>query len=410
MVDIDATKLVDECLEIAKNKIEKANNPIMFFHNWNHTLNVYNATTEIASNTEGMTEQEIMLLQIAAIFHDVTACVESKEHEKKSAEFAQKILEERGVSEADIKLVKRLIMATKLSYVPTDKYESIIKDADLSHLKKGSYISDPFVNLYKEISAKRKMTPKEWVEECIKFFETNTFYTDYGKANFATGKEKNKKRLKDLLEMEINTVEELEEKATKVKKKTKKKPAKVGASKPDKGVESMFRIELRNHLNLSRIADDKANTLISVNAIVISIVLSTLFPKLDNNPYLTLPALALLLCSISTIIISIISTIPRTTHGLLSREDVIKRRGNLVFFGNFHNMELEDFEWGIEELMNDKDYLYKTLTRDLYFLGKVLKKKYTYLRIGYLVFVTGLVVSSVIFVLKIYSNYQYLAM
>jgi hypothetical protein len=159
----------------------------------------------------------------------------------------------------------------------------------------------------------------------------------------------------------------------------------------------MFRVALRNHLNLSKIADNKANTLISVNAIIISIVLSTLFPKMDNNPYLIYPGLTIIIFSIITILISILSTIPKTSHGVLSREEVLNKEGNLIFFGNFHKMPLDDYEWSIGELMKDRDYLYKSLTRDLYFLGKVLNRKYMLLRYSYYIFMIGLIASIVMF-------------
>lgn len=159
----------------------------------------------------------------------------------------------------------------------------------------------------------------------------------------------------------------------------------------------MFRVALRNHLNLSRIADNKANTLISVNALIISIILGSMFPKIDNNPYLIYPGLTIILFSIVTIIISILSTIPKTSHGVMSREEVLNKEGNLIFFGNFHKMTLEDYEWSISELMKDRDYLYKSLTRDLYFLGKVLNRKYMLLRYSYYVFMIGLITSIVMF-------------
>ena len=173
------------------------------------------------------------------------------------------------------------------------------------------------------------------------------------------------------------------------KKKKKKKKNEI----PEKGIETMFRVALRNHLSLSQIADNKANTLISVNAIIISIVLSTLFPKLDSNPFLIYPGFTLLGFSIITVIISIFSTVPNTTHGKLSRDAIVEKKGNLLFFGNFHSMTLEDYEWGISEVMNDRTYLYKNLTRDLYFLGKVLNKKYRLLRYSYFSFVIGLFIS-----------------
>ena len=390
------TLLVTECMPIAEDKIKKHQESEHSFHNWEHTLNVLNSVTEIGSNTTEIGDKELEGLQLAALFHDATACEEIKGHEVKSAAFARQVLQEKKYAEASIQFVERLILCTKLGVVPADIYEQALKDSDLSHLKNNNYIRVQFLNLYKEIIAAKDKTPQQWIEDCIVFFDRHEFYTAYAKENYQEGKAKNLERLKALAEKEILTLSELEKNTEKKKKKKKG-----GVEKPDKGIETMFRVTLRNHLNLSRIADDKANTLISVNGIIISIVLSTLFPKLDNNAYLMIPALSLVIFSVATIIISIISTIPRTTHGLMTREEVSNKRGNLIFFGNFHNMAQGDFEWGVEELMQDKDYLYKSLTRDLYFLGKVLNKKYTYLRMGYLTFVVGLCISIIAFVISI---------
>ena len=185
--------------------------------------------------------------------------------------------------------------------------------------------------------------------------------------------------------------------AEQAKPKTKKKKSK----NPLKGVETLFKVSLRNHVDLSAIADRKANTLISVNALIISIVLSALFPKLDSNPFMFWPSLTILASSIITIIVSILSTIPNVTHGTISRSEVEQKKGNLLFFGNFYKMKLQDYEWSINELMEDKDYLYNSLTRDLFFLGKVLNKKYRFLRFAYFSFMLGLIISIFVFVYNV---------
>jgi len=64
-----------------------------------------------------------------------------------------------------------------------------------------------------------------------------------------------------------------------------------------------------------------------------------------------------------------------------------------LFFGNFHKMSLDDFEWAMGEMMQDRDYLYSSMKKDLYFLGKVLDRKYKLLRLTYVVFMVGIVVS-----------------
>ena len=66
---------------------------------------------------------------------------------------------------------------------------------------------------------------------------------------------------------------------------------------------------------------------------------------------------------------------------------------NLLFFGNFHKMKLNDFQWAMNELMKDKEYLYNSMTKDLYFLGKVLNRKYKILRITYTIFIIGILAS-----------------
>ena len=80
---------------------------------------------------------------------------------------------------------------------------------------------------------------------------------------------------------------------------------------------------------------------------------------------------------------------------------MLNKEGNLIFFGNFHKMPLEDYEWSIGELMKDRDYLYKSLTRDLYFLGKVLNRKYMLLRYSYYIFMIGLIASIIMFSLSV---------
>ena len=73
-------------------------------------------------------------------------------------------------------------------------------------------------------------------------------------------------------------------------------------------------------------------------------------------------------------IFSIIATRPNITSGEFTKKDVENQEVNLTFFGNFHKMKLDDFEWAIGELLKDKDYVYKSLTIDLYFLGLVLER------------------------------------
>lgn len=370
------------------------------YHNWAHTLRVYAASQAIAQG-EAVGEHEQFLLGLAAYFHDVGYLEDKDNHERRSADRAMADLEAAGMSTEDIAVVERLIMATRMLHGPTDHLEQIIKDADLAHLGSSDYFDTTYFALQQEMKAcmNPDMTPSQWQAMCVQFMQEHDYYTAYARDTFGPQKAENLAKIKALATAmeQQDTTAPASEKAAKGKKKKGKPKSDI----PEKGIETMFRVSLRNHTNLSRIADNKANTLISVNAIIISIVLSAMFPKMDTNPFLIYPGLALILFSIATIIVSILSTIPKTSHGQLTREEVADKKGNLIFFGNFHKMSLEDYEWGVSELMQDRDYLYKSLTRDLYFLGKVLHRKYTLLRYSYYIFVVGLLTSIVLFAISL---------
>ena len=124
--------------------------------------------------------------------------------------------------------------------------------------------------------------------------------------------------------------------------------------------------------------------------------------KLDSNPHLIVPTIILLLVNLGSIIFSILSLRPNVTRGMFTREDIENQRTNLLFFGNFHKMKREDYQWGMNQLMENASFLYSSLIDDIYFLGVVLAVKYKHLRTSYNIFMYGIVVAVIAFVL---SNY-----
>jgi hypothetical protein len=183
------------------------------------------------------------------------------------------------------------------------------------------------------------------------------------------------------------------------KKNTKKKKSK--SKKPDKGIDTMFRTTLNNHNNLSGLIDNKANILLSVNAIIISLSLSTIIPKLDNpaNAHLVIPTLILITSSLFSITFAILATRPSVTKGSFTRTEVEEKKVNLLFFGNFYRMPYEDYNWAVNEMMNDREYLYNSMIKDLYYLGIVLEKKYRLLRTTYNIFMFGIIISVLAFLI-----------
>jgi hypothetical protein len=233
-------------------------------------------------------------------------------------------------------------------------------------------------------------SPKEWRTENIKvLIENHQFYSEYALKNWQKEKESN---LASLIKKRKKDKSKLKNEEMKAQLKMKYKDA-----SPDRGIQTFYRTALKNHIKLSDIADTKANILLSVNAIIISVILANLFSKFDTNPYLIIPTAVFVLSSATTMILAVIATRPNVTRGEFTKEDVINKSVNLTFFGNFHKMELSQYQWAIDELLKDRDYIYSSMTKDLYFLGKVLDRKYRILRVTYTIFVLGTILSILVF-------------
>jgi len=374
----------------------------LVFHDFQHTQNVVEAARQIGLQYE-LSEKEMEVLQLAAWFHDTGYYKSPEKHEELSCQLAEDYLKQRGYPAADIEAVKRCIMATRLPQQPNTLLEAILCDADLSHLGNEHYW-DRCGRLRQEMLVARDvvMSEPEWVEFEINFMRRHRYHTEVARNMFDKRKGKHIKQLqKQKVRLDPDALEALEEAKEDGKKKKKKKKKNSGDDLKElnlgRGVETMYRTTYRTHVNLSSIADNKANIMLSINAIIVSIVVANLVPNFSDNPRLIFPTVVLLSVCLSALVFAILATRPKVTEGRVTREDIAAKRSNLLFFGNFYNMELEDFHWGMMEMIKDSDFLYSSMTRDLYFLGVVLAKKYRYLRICYSIFMYGLIVSVAIF-------------
>ncbi|HCD53761.1 MAG TPA: hypothetical protein DEQ34_15035 [Balneolaceae bacterium] len=182
-----------------------------------------------------------------------------------------------------------------------------------------------------------------------------------------------------------------------MEEQTKKKEKKLGSSK--RGVSDMFRTLYRTHMDLSNIADNKSNIMISINGIIISIILASISPKIDSNPWLLIPTAILLITSVISMVFAILSARPRISSEQVTLDDVRSNKANILFFGNYHMLSREEFVEGLEELMQDSTSLYDNLARDIYGIGKVLTKKYKLLRFSYDFLMFGLILSVIGFII-----------
>ena len=377
-------------LELFKEKLPNS----YLYHNYNHTVRVVKSTKEIIENSQINVKQKEALI-LAAWLHD-TGYVKTREnHEDASIEIAKEYMATQNTDDEVAKMVIDLIASTKMGVEPENEIQRILKDADASHFAKEYYSqTSEFLRQELLLTNSEKFSPAEWREENIQMFTNkHRFYTDYAARNWKSQKDEN---LIDLLKKVKKKRKKYKKEEIKAKLKAKYKD-----ESPDRGVQTLYRTTLRNHIKLSDIADTKANILLSVNAIIISLALSNMIPKLDapSNRHLLIPTLILVVFSVASIIMSILSTRPNVTSGEFTREQVKKKQVNILFFGNFHKMKYDQYQWAINEIIYDKDYIYEALTKDLYLLGVVLNKKYMLLRKTYTVFMVGIIVSVISFII-----------
>jgi hypothetical protein len=182
------------------------------------------------------------------------------------------------------------------------------------------------------------------------------------------------------------------------KKKKRKPEEKKQGTGSARGIETMFRTSYRTHIDMSSLADSKANIMISVNSLILSITLAALASKIDTNSWLLIPLIVLLLSCLVSGGFAVIAARPRVTNRRVTLDDVRQNRANILFFGNFVNLPEDEFVLGMTELLRDPDRLYLNMLRDIYSLGGVLVRKFHYLRISYNVFMGGLVVGVISFI------------
>lgn len=359
------------------------------YHNLEHTVEVVENAKEISEAMKLSNEQsEIVLL--AAWFHDTGYLETRNDHEEHSIEIMRKFLSAQKYPVEKIEQASDCIRATKIPQKPTTLLEQVVADADLLHLgKKESIKKGELLRLEMGISGNGPMNEAQWIRQSIDFYLNHSFHTPYAIAEYHKQKEQN--------------ISKLQKRLKKIASKAEKSKAALSTNghKPGRGVETMFRIASNNHMELSSIADNKANIMISVPSIIISIVMSIMLRKLNENPELMVPTFLLLLVCVATIVFAILSTRPKITSATFTRNEIKEKNINLLFFGNFFGMSYDDYHWGMNELMKNRTMLYDTLIKDIYYLGQVLGKKYRYLRISYNIFLFGMIAAVLAYIIAL---------
>lgn len=173
--------------------------PELYFHNQEHTAGVFDAVTEIGS-AMAINENELSIVQIAALFHDTGYLQLYKGHEELSASIAHDYLLKNHVSDAFISEVSSCIFATRMPQHPAAELQEIICDADLKHLATDDYIFQAsLLRKEWELVLGRTFTDRQWYLENLQLFSKHTYFTSYAQQHWQKGKEKNRIKITEIL-------------------------------------------------------------------------------------------------------------------------------------------------------------------------------------------------------------------
>lgn len=353
----------------------------MTYHNLPHALAVRDAAMALAERA-GLSAEDREILELAALFHD-TGFVETYEgHEDAGCRIAEEVLGKEGYPPEKLERVLACIICTKISNQPETLLEMLMRDADMYHLASEDYLT-MVESLRKEwaVFQGQNYTDTEWHDLNHRFIKGHSYYTHAARELWDAQKTANQKILKKLV-------------------KEKAEPADEGRVTGTRSAQMMFKTSLRNHIDLSNLADNKANIMLSINAIIITIAMPLAATYVKQHPYLLAPMGALLATCLTSMFYATMATRPIKMTGYTEKESVRQGKANLFFFGNFFKMSFEEYREGMLHIATDEKRLDSAILRDLFFLGKSLGRKYTQLRTCYTVFLSGIGLTVLIFVIS----------
>jgi HD superfamily phosphodiesterase len=161
------------------------------YHNLQHAGEVFSGVTEIGENSN-ISNEELEVIQVAALFHDTGFTKGYLDHEFKSAEIAKEYLENINYPRIKIEKITEIIVITTLGNIPANLLEMIIKDADNLHVGKEDFYSNSLLLKSEwETFEYRKYTHEEWLQSSLDFLNRTAFFTEYANSKYDEGRQKN---------------------------------------------------------------------------------------------------------------------------------------------------------------------------------------------------------------------------
>lgn len=397
-INIPENALVQAAQQFVLEQFNEQHDARLVYHNYYQT----NALVERVGiiGAEEQTEDTALEIAIlAAWFLNIGYLEDPKKPISKSIQQATRFLEINNYVAANQDRVVDCLKMVDKNSVPTNLEQQLLMDAIRGeHLQMYEADQGALFRLEEELLQSRRYTNLEWAQLQLQRLMQMVFYLPSSKRQSEPIVAKHILLQKQLVEKESTpryTEEMLDGKLRKFQSIERKMPT--------SAIQTFFRTNYRNHINLSAIADNKANIMISVNAIIISVLISLLSygNVMETRPMVLMPVVIFLISGLTSLIFAVLSARPKVTSLNNSDTNLDVAQRNIVFFGNFVTLELEQYEEAMDAMFRNSELIYGNMTRDLYYLGKVLDQKYRYLTISYTVFMIGFAATVITFLVAI---------
>ncbi|HLA58883.1 MAG TPA: Pycsar system effector family protein [Puia sp.] len=390
------TKLSARAIQLYVDKADDR----LFYHNLAHTGRLLESVNRM--NDHFKLDDKNYFIACATLWLYNLEHISSDNSEMKSTTLSDFLLDSLELNDDEKEEIKNCILATKGLRQPVTLNEKIVCDAV------SFYLGSPYFSEYNKLRRKEaeaisseKIKGAVWRSRTVSLLQNHQFQTSFCQDLLDKTKEENLKALTILhgekhlnkhlhFDTHLPNNNFIDPPGSRHNQHIVHPPGWKYKSKHHlSGVETVFRNSSSNHLNLSVMADNKAFIMISVNSILISLGIGLIIGKFVLIPKLFIPTVLLLFVNVFTIIYSVLATRPGLMKGKFTMEDVQNKKVDLLFFGNFFKMPLVDFEYGMKQMMDDSDFLYDNLIRDIYAQGQILGRKFRLLRSSYNIFMYG---------------------
>jgi len=363
----------------------------LLYHNYELAAKLVESIEEIGGQVN-LAPSSMEMLCVAAWFYPTGYLSNYGQPTEETVKNIAKFLAAESYPKAKTEKIKDFIRLIEAQKVPANEEQEVFHDAFYALRNGETYATKiALLQLEKELFQKTALPKEQWVQLQLQKLLTTKFYTPYGKLTFES----------DLANNILSTKGQLQK--IKKKKNIFVEPVKPNAFQdletavPNRAIQTFFRTNYRNHINLSAIADNKANIMISVNAILLSVLISLMTYKnlAETKPMILMAIIVFFITGLTSLIFAVLSARPKVTSVNKQAKDKILQQKNIVFFGNFVHLDLDEYEEAMDAVFRDGELMYGNMVRDLYFLGKVLDKKYRYLTTSYNIFMVGFVATAI---------------